>query len=473
MKNIFFAFLFLLLIAPVITVNSNILNVPGTYSTIQSAINASSTGDTVLVAPGTYFENIIFRGKGVLLTSNFILNRDTSFISRTIINGSTPLIPDSASTLIITRPNLSYANDSSVTVMGFTITGGKGVVWDDVLFPGYFYREGGGILIQYCSPRIRFNRIIENTIYDSYHPDGGGGGIHFGGGNPIIENNIIQNNFGYCGMGICIYGTGGIVRNNIISGNYGGQVYGSGAVYTFSNYNSIPVIIENNTIVKNSSIVGSAGLRLYNSNYNYARNNIIWGNIPSQMSVSGCNPTVTYNDIDGGWSGTGNINLNPQFIGNSFYLNSSSPCKDAGDPGNAYNDPQDPQHTGYALFPALGTIRNDMGAFGGPHCSILGTPLISIKNINSPVVSDYHLFQNYPNPFNPATKIVFQIPKSDFVMLDVYDISGRLVQTLFTGNLKQGKYEIEFDGSTYSSGVYVYKLFTTNFTQSEKMILVK
>lgn len=479
MKNIIFTFLFIQLFALVFASNANILHVPGTFSTIQSAVNASSIGDTVLVSPGTYFENIKFRGKGVLLTSYFILNHDTSYISNTIINGSTPLIPDSASTLIITRPSISYANDSSVTVMGFTITGGKGVVWDDVIYPGSLYREGGGILIEYCSPRIRFNRIIANTIYDVSHPNGGGGGIHYGGGNPIIENNIIQNNFGYCGMGICIYGAGGIVRNNIISGNYGGQVYGSGAVYTFSNYNSDPVIIENNTIVNNSSIVGSAGLRLFNSDYNLVRNNIIWNNVPTQISISNCNPSITYCNISGGYFGPGNINLNPQFVPNSFYLSPTSPCVDAGDTSASYRDPVNSSNPGYALWPALGTVRNDMGAFGGPHSSVLGTQVIGIKNISTSAVSEYLLFQNYPNPFNPKTKLKFQIKNNCNVVLNVFDVLGKEVATLVSEKLKTGIYEVEFpeallSKNKLSSGIYFYSLYIDNrLVDTKKMVLIK
>ena len=138
-------------------VYSVIRGVPGTYSSIQSAINASVNGDTVLVEPGTYFENINFRGKHIVLTSRFYINNDFSYISATTINGSTPVNPDSASVVII-----GSGADSSTVLQGFKITGGTGTKWTDEHGAGVF-REGGGILVAVSSPIIRFNIITNNS----------------------------------------------------------------------------------------------------------------------------------------------------------------------------------------------------------------------------------------------------------------------------------------------------------------------
>ena len=78
---------FVLMVLPLI---SQIRNVPADHSTIQEAINESVTGDTILVAEGTYFENINFNGRAVTLASQFLFDGDTSHISRTIIDGSQP-----------------------------------------------------------------------------------------------------------------------------------------------------------------------------------------------------------------------------------------------------------------------------------------------------------------------------------------------------------------------------------------------
>lgn len=474
MKNILFTFSLIFIVVPLGLINASILNVPGTYPTIQTAINASSNGDTILVAPGVYYENVNFRGKGVLLASYYINNHDTSFINNTVINGSIPIYPDTASCVLMTKPNSSSAGDTTASLVGFTLTGGRGIVWNDVYYPGYFYREGGGIFIENWSPKIRYNRILSNNITDPLHPGGGGGGIRCCNGNPVIENNVIQYNFAYCGMAISFYHASGIIRNNIISGNYGGTVWGSGAIYTYMNFQSSPILIENNSIVNNNASTGSGGLRLYNANFITAKNNIVWGNLPSQLYISGCTPSISYCDIQGGYSGAGNINLNPQFIGNTFYLSSTSPCIDSGDTSAIYKDPEDPMHPGFALWPAQGTVRNDMGVFGGPHCTVIGSSIIGIKNPGTnQIIADFTLFQNYPNPFNPVTLIRFQVQKSSMIKISLFNSLGQNVMDLVNENKSPGTYEVSFNASKLPSGVYFYRMEADNFTDVKKMIFLK
>jgi photosystem II stability/assembly factor-like uncharacterized protein len=86
---------------------------------------------------------------------------------------------------------------------------------------------------------------------------------------------------------------------------------------------------------------------------------------------------------------------------------------------------------------------------------------------------DFIIYQNYPNPFNPSTKIKFVIPKSSFVNLKVYDVLGREVATLVNEEKSVGEYEVEFDGSNLSSGIYFYVLNFGDKTLSKKMCLTK
>jgi photosystem II stability/assembly factor-like uncharacterized protein len=105
--------------------------------------------------------------------------------------------------------------------------------------------------------------------------------------------------------------------------------------------------------------------------------------------------------------------------------------------------------------------------------------ITGIQNISSEVPSAYSLSQNYPNPFNPTTKIRFSIVSSphvlggDLVLLKVYDVQGREVQTLVNETLQPGTYEASFDGSMLNSGVYFYKMVTGNFSETKKMLLIK
>ena len=90
----------------------------------------------------------------------------------------------------------------------------------------------------------------------------------------------------------------------------------------------------------------------------------------------------------------------------------------------------------------------------------------------------YSLFQNYPNPFNPTTAIQFQVPKISNVTIKIYNMLGQEIKTLFSGQVQQGTYSVEWnglnnEGTRMSSGTYVYRITTKEFVQSRKMILMK
>ncbi len=92
---------------------------------------------------------------------------------------------------------------------------------------------------------------------------------------------------------------------------------------------------------------------------------------------------------------------------------------------------------------------------------------------NGEVPLKYSLEQNYPNPFNPSTTIRYQIPKTGFVKLTVYDALGKEIKTLVNENKPAGKYEVSLDASNYSTGVYFYRIDTDGFTDVKKMMLIK
>ena len=97
----------------------------------------------------------------------------------------------------------------------------------------------------------------------------------------------------------------------------------------------------------------------------------------------------------------------------------------------------------------------------------------AIGIINNQIPVKYELLQNYPNPFNPVTSIEYSLLRSVNVKLTVFDINGRVVKILVNQRQGQGTYRESFDGSNVSSGIYIYKLETDEFTDTKKMILMK
>lgn len=343
-----------------------VLNVPSQYADIQSAINVAQPGDTVLVDHGVY-GNIHYRGKGIMVASRFLVDGNTAHVDSTVIDGSTPYHPDTASCVLITSSSSGTAGDTSAALVGFTIRGGRGTVWDDEHNPGSKYNEGGGILIQYLAPRIRNNRIVGNSApYKTGCVSAGGGAIRCGDGNPIIENNLIAcNQAGGYGGAIVLNYSGARIANNLIVRNQVGDQFGGGAVWIYNN-DSYPRVLENNVIADNRAGPSSTGgIRFYATNA-LLQNSILWGNTPSQLITQGASVSVRFCDVAGGFAGTGNINSDPLWTGGRYYLSTGSPCIDAGNDSAVYNDPEDVGNPGQALWPSLGALRNDMGAYGGP-----------------------------------------------------------------------------------------------------------
>ncbi|MBK6506884.1 MAG: serine hydrolase [Ignavibacteria bacterium] len=96
-----------------------------------------------------------------------------------------------------------------------------------------------------------------------------------------------------------------------------------------------------------------------------------------------------------------------------------------------------------------------------------------INQVSSEVPQDFKVHQNYPNPFNPSTKIRFEIPQSSQVKLNIYDNSGKLLESLINQNLSEGIYEVQWNATDFASGIYFYQFEAGSFMRSGKMILVK
>ena len=430
-----------------------VLKVPSQYKTIQAAIDAASSKDTVQVDPGTYVEVIDFKSKAIIVRS-----RDGAAV--TTLDGN---YQGSVVRLF-----------GSGVIEGFTITKGNGTPVD---VNGY----GGGI---YCggSPTIRKNVITLNSTQVKPVPGsrGYGGGIYCSSGSPVIVENVISSNScaGGYGGGILIQagasGTrierntiaknsgwigGGIncrgsatISNNVISENYvtGGR-YNPGAEGAGIRCDGV-VTVENNLIEKNQnhgdSSTGEGGgvyysnpagavagnvirgneayrgggvyckatsgvLALTNNTFvtntadhhqaegggayldcihtTFITNTVFWSNSaqtgPAIHSIRAA-PAVTCSDIQGGWSGTGNISADPRFADaatGDLHLLATSPCIHAGSAGALGLPPTD-----FEGDPRIAYGTPDMGAdeffphlYHTGNCTPGGT--IQVKLIGKPL----------------------------------------------------------------------------------------
>ncbi len=448
-----------------------VINIPDDQPTIQTGIDVAEQGDTVLVAPGTYYENINFKGKNIVVASNFVYTSDFDDIENTIINGSTPETTDTASCVIFCS-----GEDSTAVLQGFTITQGTGTHWIDPQFPAWTWHSGGGIFIFQSSPTLKNNYIIDNHVDDVLGTNGAsGGGICFYGGNPFIVNNIIRNNTALYGAGVVIDYAGCIFKNNIVAENSGGQDYGGGGFWTIGNGSS-PIIIENNTIVNNESVSNGGAMYLWSTHLT-ARNNIIWGNIQASGGLiylyDGATVEITYTDIEGGYTGNGNIDITPQFENTSYILSDGSPCIDAGNPNTEYNDIEDPENIGFALFPSKGNLTNDMGAYGGQNCMLL-------DNITSSGIEKFQKksnlsFKCFPNPFNEHIEIQYTLNNVLQIEITIKDTSGRTIKNLLNKHNQAGTFSIIWNGTTDSGnsvkpGIYFIKIKAGESEQIKKVV---
>ena len=296
------------------------IHVPDDQATIQGGIDVAVDGDFVLVAPGTYLENIDFLGKRFTLRSE-----EGPF--QTIIDGGGFA---SVVSFVTGEPSTSV-------IEGFTIKNG-------------FAEDGGGItMTTHVSPTIRNCRIVDNIAF------GNGGGISctfFA--SPVIENCVISGNEAAVESGgIDIYfDSYPEITNCVISDNTALSGGGLTAVVDSS------AEISHSTIAGNTStLFGGAMTIVWFSNV-VITNSIVWGNTSAtgpgiHLHNTTSEPAITYSDIQGGWPGEGNIEADPLFTGGGdYHLTEGSPAIDTATASAVTNDIDGdlrPQDSGYDM----------------------------------------------------------------------------------------------------------------------------
>ncbi len=382
-------------------INSSIFSVPRDYSTIQDGINAANYGDIVLVASGTFTEQVIMKS-GVTV-------RGTGGSLSTPNDPSDDSIIDSGGANY--KRTVSFHGTQDATLEGFTITNGRGsryggnitcsgtrnTIKENLIINGKttsYGGYGGGIYLGCDNARVINNVIKDNWAW--YH----GGGIDINGKNALVEGNFIFSNQADWAGGISVRGSSAVIRKNIIIQNFADHRNGGGLLI-YSSASS--ATIENNTIIKNIAKSWGYGGAIYVQEVNQIAilNNIIANNLNTSSRTGGIHfvscptlLTLTYNDVfnnqGSNYAGCtpeeGSISVDPMFVDattDDYHLQAGSPAIDAGDPDSAYNDLEDPDNLGFALPPGLGTVRNDLGAYGGT--DTLQTPDLSssIKSASS------------------------------------------------------------------------------------------
>lgn len=193
--------------------------VPTPYTTIQGAIDSAVDGDTVLVSPGLYHENLHFRGKALFVTSRYLSDPDPATIRATIIDGGNPANGDSGSVVVFVATAAS-----NPTLYGFTLVNGIGTA-----VPGSYH--GGGIFISDdCAPVIKYNIIRGNNALV-------GGGIAARNAKPEISHNAIYANNADKGGGVSLTGCQALLEHNVVYGNaatsQGGGLFSQSSVVEF------------------------------------------------------------------------------------------------------------------------------------------------------------------------------------------------------------------------------------------------
>ncbi|MCF7857966.1 MAG: T9SS type A sorting domain-containing protein [Candidatus Cloacimonetes bacterium] len=350
---------------------------------------------------------------------------------------------------------------------------------------GFALFENTGIL-RNCV--ISNNSLVYNPIYP------GSTGLHLNAYDHFnVENTVISNCTSYDDAS-CVsrlvteYGHNDhITMNNcLISGNSSHDefviVSGGDGNIEINNSTIVDNYNENNTIKAFSNLTLRNTIMHNNTDYEiYLADDTQYG-YTYELDMENCNikngEAGIYNENNANiinW-GEGNIDEDPQFAGvgeNPYQLTAGSPCVDTGTPDTTglFLPPWDLLHNQRVWDgDENGIAIIDMG------CYEFGADSVNVINNELPITN--FKLQNYPNPFNPETKIVFDLPESGNVKLEIYNVKGQKVKTLLDCYMSPGRSEMIWNsrddkGRKVSSGVYFYKLETNERVLTKKMLLLK
>ena len=504
--------------------------VPSEFSLIQTAIDSSLLGDTIIVADGHYFERVNFGSKAIVLASEFLMDSDTNHIINTVIDGDTSVTPiqDSASVIFVS----DITGDTAI-ISGLTVQNGEGSILE--VF-STFYNVGGGILCSKAAVKIQ-NCIIRNNKSNNL-----GGGIFSFSSQVSISKCTFSSNESSNGGGLCVYGSGGSVidsclfvsndaseggganisfglvtlQNSKFSGNT--ALLGGGLVIIDNSSSIINCNFQDNQAFKGGGIYCFQGAdgdiincEFYNNTASLQNSQQAAGGaiccLASSPLIRNCTMHQNYADSGGGIYVNNsalpeieNCIISSSKKGRAISCTPSLPlsvfCTDifgnvGGDwvgcllhkqliNGNLAVDPQycqpnAPNLTLKSTSPCL-AVNNSCAELIGANG--LGCVVTDVNDAEDLLPYEYELNQNYPNPFNPSTMIEFALPKKNRIKVFVTNILGQTVAVLLDEVKSAGHYKLEWHGrddfgAPSSSGVYFYTIKSEEFSASKKMVLLK
>jgi len=490
----------LLALSVYLPASATVIHVPGDYPTIQQGVDACSAYDTVMVANGTYYENIYVAMPVSLMGED----RDN-----TIIDGS------GVSCVI-------FIHGSEVLVRNFTIRN-SGIGFIDA---GIMISYADSCIIECCDFEYNcsglclygssFNMVSRCRF--SYNTNG----IHFREDSLVatpdnfdntIQNNIIENN---SSAGVFFEHTFTCHHtSNLVIGNR-----------IFNNDQGLSTIMSQDNSFAYNDIVGSAGygaahgMCFGGGQYNQWHHNNFILNHADTLQASDIGGGIDYwycvADSEGNhWSDYTGPDNNGDGIGDIPYGIDGNESQDlaplmnhlTSTVGGNVSDGSGPIVDVHVQ--ALGTNIDDYTDSGGMYsleglgagmydvsfthplyrdtvvASVPATldfatwlyvvmdPLTGIEGNGPSAPERFALLQNYPNPFNAETRIKFYLPQSQNVSLAIYDLLGQKIQTLIDGYGEAGINTVTFDASSLSSGVYFYRLRAGDEVETKRMVLLK
>ncbi|HKB87481.1 MAG TPA: NosD domain-containing protein [Ignavibacteriaceae bacterium] len=513
-KTLFLALIFLISAAFLYPQNTYYVSVDGddsnsghstdsAFATLQHAADLVAAGDSVKVLPGNYTgfdlrtggtqsSHIVFKAvnENVIINQPNTVTNDGINIEEAnwividgfkIINQPRAGIRIAVSDFVTVRNNECSSNSRWGIFTGFT---------DDILIENNVCSFSGaehGIYVSNSGDRpvIRNNVCFENNacgIQLNADLSQGGDGIITGA---VIDGNILYNNGYNGGSAINLDGVQeSWIYNNLLYNNHstgialfridGAEGSKNNEVYN----NTIIVPADGRWAVQSTD--GSTGDTVYNNiliNHHSFRGSI---NI-DQESEPGF--YSDYNLLENRFSsdgGNSNMTLEQwQSLGydaHSFLTSAESEIFN-NPSGGDYHLKAGSQPVDIGTDMVLPVVVNDMDNIPRPQGNGFDIGSYEFQSpagiINTKVIKEYNLSQNYPDPFNPSTNIIYRVKNEGFVSLKVYNVTGSEIAVLVNEKKSPGEYQINFNGTNLSSGVYIYQLRTENFVQSRKMMLVR